>query len=101
MIRRVRESVGSDTRGGILQSLQLDLLGACEPVPRRQHDIEGLCAKALGCERLRHVHDISESKIRQAAANVILDVAVNTLPQMDSIPGEVLMYSAINRGRAT
>src|SRR5262249_28016024 len=70
-------------QGGILQSLQLDLLGAREPVSRRQHDIESLCAQALGCERLRHVFGISQSKIRQAAANVILNVALNTLQQTD------------------
>src|SRR5215510_16545610 len=76
-------------QGGILQRLQLDFLGAREPVPRRQNDIKGLCAKALRCKWLRHVRDISESKIRQAAANIILDVAVNTFPQMDFNSGKL------------
>src|SRR6476659_2016310 len=70
-------------QGGILQRLQLDFLGAREPVPQRQHDIKGLCAKALRCEWLPHVGDISESKIRQAALNVILDVALNALAEVD------------------
>src|SRR6516162_7523028 len=70
-------------QGGVLQRLQLDFLGAREPVPQRQHDIKGLCAKALRCEWLRHVRDISESKIRQAAVNVILDVALNAFSEMD------------------
>src|SRR5262249_58056943 len=70
-------------RGGVLKRLQLDSLGAREPVPHRQNDIKGLCAKALRCEWLRHVCDISESKIRQAALNVILDVALNALAEVD------------------
>src|SRR6516165_11501015 len=70
-------------QGGVLQRLQLDFLGAREPVPHRQHDIKGLYAKALRCEWLRHVRDISESKIRQAAMNVILDVALNALAEVD------------------
>src|SRR5215510_15635991 len=70
-------------QGGVLQRLQLDFLGAREPVPQWQHDIKGLCAKALRCEWLRHVRDISESKIRQAAMNVILDVALNALAEVD------------------
>src|SRR5262245_61787539 len=70
-------------QGGVLQGLQLNFLGAREPVPQRQHDIKGLCAKALRYEWLRHVRDISESKIRQAAVNVILDVALNALTEVD------------------
>src|SRR5215813_3928856 len=72
-VRRKRD------QGGVLQRLQLDFLGAGEPVPQRQYDIKGLCAKALRCEWLRHVRDISEPKIRQPAMNVILDVALNAL----------------------
>src|SRR5437660_12594081 len=70
-------------QGSVLQRLQLEFFGAREPVPQRQHDVKGLCAKALRCEWLRHVRDISESKIRQAALNVILDVALNALAEVD------------------
>src|SRR5262249_14549378 len=92
MIRRGRESVGSENRGASF--FQIHFLGAREPVPQRQHDIEGLCAKALRCECLRHVRDISESKIRQAAVNVILDVALNdAFSEMDLNSGELSIGS--------
>src|SRR5262249_46366578 len=80
-------------QGGVLQRLQLDFLGAREPVPQPQHDIKRLCAKALRCEWLRHVRDISESKIRQAAVNVILDVALNAFSEMDLNSGELSIVS--------
>src|SRR5262245_66295247 len=69
-------------QGGVLQRLQLDFLGAREPVPHRQNDIKGLCAKALRCEWLRHVRDICESKIRQAAVKLILYVGMYAFSQM-------------------
>src|SRR5262245_23264124 len=79
--------------GGVLQRLQLDFIGARQSVPQRQHDIKRLYAKALRCEWLRHVRDISESKIRQAAVNVILDVALNAFSEMDLNSGELPIVS--------
>src|SRR5262249_3002935 len=87
-------------QGGILQRLQLDFLGTREPVPQRQHDIEGLYAKALCCECLRHVRDISESKIRQAAMNVILDIALNALAEVDFDSRELAIIFRDDPGRA-
>src|SRR5262252_3876310 len=87
-------------QGGVLQRLQLDFLGAREPVPRRQNDIKGLCAKALRCEWLRHGRDISESKIRQAAVNIILDVALNAFSEMDLNSGELPIVSCDDPGES-
>src|SRR5262249_54272977 len=78
---------------GAFPPFHTNSVGGGERVPHGQNDIKGLCAKALRCEWLRHVRDISESKIRQAAVNIILDVALNAFSQMDLNSGELPLVS--------
>src|SRR5262245_58421992 len=84
---------GQGHKGHVLQRLQLDFFHTSQLVLLWQHDEEGFGAEALRNEWLRHVRDIAHPKICHAAANIILDVALNAFSQIDLNSRELPLVS--------